>query len=216
MLVFYSDGGYKENKSIDTQLLSEVGKKARISYLSVDPSGDFPWFQKWKQDRKMAGFKEVHFFALSKQTTKAEVIEGLASEVLFLPGGNTFQILDKIKKLNFFNKIKKFYQQGRVVSGLSAGAMIMTPTIRIAELVGDEPVMSNYNLDGLNLVSFEVFPHYQNDNAQLKKLINYSKENHVTVFALTDGSGLVKKEQSLTIHNKVVCINKNNIIEITS
>lgn len=216
MLIFYSDGGFKENKSIDNVFVKTLGSRGQLSYLSINPQGDKPWYEKWKIDRKRAGFRKLHFFGITSSTSKKDLANGFSSDAIFLPGGNTFEILAQMKRLRLLDKIKKFYERGRIVSGLSAGAMIMTPTIRTAELVPDDRGDLLKNDRALNFVSFEVLPHFKNTLKQKKALISYSKRHSTRVFAIPDGSGIVCDEDSLSLHGDVTCFDQGKSIGFNS
>jgi dipeptidase E len=85
-------------------------------------------------------------------------------DVLIITGGNTFTLLRNIKRNGMIENIRDFYRkEGSVVCGFSAGAMILTPTIRLSGIgeEGDVNSVGLKDLKGLGLVDFEVCPHYE-------------------------------------------------------
>ena len=82
-------------------------------------------------------------------------------DVLIIPGGNTFEMLEYLKNTGVFRSVATFARnKDKALIGISAGSIIMTPNIRIAQFADDN--YNDYNnLGGLELVNFEVKPHWQ-------------------------------------------------------
>jgi dipeptidase E len=59
----------------------------------------------------------------------------LSSNVLVISGGNTFKLLDNLRKSGLDKAIMEFTKKDSfVLSGFSAGALVLTPTIEICNL----------------------------------------------------------------------------------
>jgi dipeptidase E len=89
-----------------------------------------------------------------------------------ISGGNTFKLLDNLRKSGLDKTIIEFTKQDNyVLSGFSAGALVLTPTIEVCNLPNyDENLVGLKNLTGLGIIDFEVFPHY--DEATQKELLD--------------------------------------------
>lgn len=87
----------------------------------------------------------------------------LDADVVLISGGNTFQLLSNLRKSGLDKAIVEFiHKQDVTLSGFSAGALVLTPTIAISSLPGfDENLVEIDNLSGLGIVDFELFPHYE-------------------------------------------------------
>lgn len=84
---------------------------------------------------------------------------------IYVCGGNTFKLMKFVAQSNFKDEVIKCLEKGGLYIGTSAGSIIVTPTIRIAgEIDPDENLVNLTNLDGMNLVDFEVLPHYTSEN----------------------------------------------------
>ncbi|MDF2885077.1 MAG: peptidase family protein [Clostridiaceae bacterium] len=79
-------------------------------------------------------------------------------DIIQLPGGNTYCFLYMLKKRNLIRKLKDYCINGGIIVGVSAGALIASPTIGSARF-GDENEVGLTDLSALNLVNFEVMPH---------------------------------------------------------
>jgi dipeptidase E len=102
-----------------------------------------------------------------------------AFDVLYMAGGNTFHIMDKIKKLGLFEKIKEIVNNGKIYFGVSAGSIMAGPNIGIAS-PWDENDINLTDYTGFNFVNFAVSPHYTEEEIDLirnrQKRIKYSSE----------------------------------------
>jgi len=112
---------------------------------------------------------------LSKKPQK-EIKKLMESNILIISGGNTFKLLYNLRKSGLDKAITHFANKGEfVLSGYSAGAFVLTPTIKICNLSKfSNNDIGLTDLTGLNIVDFEVFPHYnkQNDKLSLKEYCN--------------------------------------------
>ena len=87
----------------------------------------------------------------------------LNADVVLISGGNTFQLLSNLRKSGLDSVIVKFsLKQDVTLAGFSAGALVLTPTIAICNLPGfDENMVKMNDFSGLDIVDFELFPHYE-------------------------------------------------------
>lgn len=100
----------------------------------------------------------------------------LQANILLITGGNTFKLLYNLKKSGLFEAIIRFSQKDKnVICGFSAGALVLTPTIDICNLQPfDKNIVNLKDLTSLNLVDFEIFPHF--DKYQHQQMINKYKQ----------------------------------------
>lgn len=109
-------------------------------------------------------------------------------DVLWLSGGNTFHLLDQIRKTGFDTWLKKHIDE-KVYVGGSASSIIMTPTIAIAQANGgDENLPGIDDLTGLGYVDFEINPHC--DMSRFEATEQYAKTLDHALYALDDLSAI--------------------------
>jgi dipeptidase E len=86
----------------------------------------------------------------------------MKANVLVMTGGNTFKLLSNLRKSGLDKAIKEFSGKNEfILAGFSAGALVLTPTIEVCNLPNyDKNEVGLKDLTGLGVVSFEVFPHY--------------------------------------------------------
>jgi dipeptidase E len=79
------------------------------------------------------------------------------AEAIIVGGGNTFHLLRGIYEPKLIEAIRARVEQGAPYIGWSAGANVACPTIRTTN---DMPIVEPPSLDALNLVPFQINPHY--------------------------------------------------------
>ena len=95
--------------------------------------------------------------ACDRETAQAKIFQ---SKLLYISGGNTFYLLQELKKKQLLSLIKEQIADGMVYVGESAGAIITAKDIDYNKLMDDKSVAEELsNTEGLNEVDFYVLPH---------------------------------------------------------
>lgn len=120
-------------------------------------------------------------------------------DVVLVEGGNTFYLLDWVKKSGFDQIIKKLIEEGKVYYGISAGTYIACPTIEQAKWKHlDDPSKANQtDLDALNLVDFLIVAHYSEKYE--RAVTNGVKTTNYPVVVLTDKQAIIVKDNTQKI-----------------
>lgn len=118
-----------------------------------------------------------------------------ACNSLVITGGNTYTLLNNLKRNGFDNSLKDFVKKDNfVLSAFSAGAIAISPTIKIVKeewaFGPDTNLVGLKDLTGINLIDFEILPHYTAgaDDALLEK---YRLKSHYTVNAVSDDGYII-------------------------
>lgn len=85
------------------------------------------------------------------------------AEAIVVGGGNTWQLVRKMHEQNLMEAIRKKVIDGTPYIGWSAGANVACPTLRTTN---DMPVVDPLGFDCINLVPFQINPHYLDAHAQ--------------------------------------------------
>lgn len=85
------------------------------------------------------------------------------AEVIVIGGGNTFQLLKMIQDNGLIEPIRKKVLGGTPYIGWSAGSNMACPTIRTTN---DMPILEPSTFNALNLVKFQINPHYLDANPE--------------------------------------------------
>jgi dipeptidase E len=208
-LVFYGGGDGEVNRQIDALTIKLSSKKyPRIAYIpscSFDSHVDFKDFV---SQFTYFDITQFIYFPVDIPFDRVLMREVFKSDIIHLSGGNTFYFLASLRKSGLLPELKSFVQRGGVLTGLSAGAIMMTPSIQTAgfpEFDCDDNDEGLRNLKSLSLVPFEVFPHYKNSKRYETELIAYSKKSRLPLYAIPDGAGIIVDGNTQKFIGKVQC-----------
>lgn len=152
-------------------------------------------------------------FDLDERYDKRLQEELFKCHIIQLPGGNTYHFLSMLKKRNLMDKLRDFAEKGGILVGVSAGALIFSPTIGSAQF-GDENEEGLQDLSALGLVNFEMMPHWNRWSSYLPQLQKYSRNNNVTIYTASDGEGIVIQDDCMKLYGNVDIIEKESIFTL--
>ena len=111
-------------------------------------------------------------------------------DVLYVCGGNTFHLLNEIKRNNYDVEIKKFIYQNKLYVGVSAGSIIPTPKIEIANVEPSDPNDVGLNdFSALGIIDFEISPHSP-ELVPFETVEIYAKTNKRKIYAISNKTAL--------------------------
>jgi dipeptidase E len=137
----------------------------------------------------------VNLESLHNITNISEQIDRF--NTIVVGGGNTFRLLKQLQDNNLTKMLSDAVKSGVPYIGWSAGSNLACPTIRTTN---DMPIITPSSLDALNLVPFQINPHYfdpdPNSNHRgenrADRIEEYFEEktNEIPVIGLTEGAWL--------------------------
>ncbi|UYP47007.1 Peptidase E [Candidatus Lokiarchaeum ossiferum] len=85
------------------------------------------------------------------------------ANIILISGGDTYPMLSNFQKSGLDQAILTYWQRENIVlSGFSAGALLLTPTINVNKVrLESYAKFSEEELKALHLVDFTIFPHYE-------------------------------------------------------
>ena len=97
----------------------------------------------------------------SEEIAKEKLSE---AKIVFISGGNTFYLLQELKRKNLIPYLKERIENGLLYIGESAGSVIAAPDIEYASIVDDKTLATELDdYAGLNLVDFYIVPHFEEE-----------------------------------------------------
>jgi len=169
------------SRTILSQIFSDTIQNKVLAYMPSDGvSSSTTYIEEWRSYAKEYGaaFNLVNNHS-SEETEKVKLLD---SNILLISGGNTFTLLNNLRESGLDHTVKEFAQKPSfVLSGFSAGALVLTPTIDVCNLPNfDDNLVDITDLTGLGIINFEVFPHYV-DNLHEKIIKEYRLTAHYQV-----------------------------------
>lgn len=108
-------------------------------------------------------------------------------DIMYMLGGNTFYLLDMIRKTGFDQTIVEFINGGKIYIGSSAGSEILGNSIDIA--IGyDENNVDMVDFTGLKIIDALIVPHSNRKEDLIERLKKRTKEK---IIALYDDKGII-------------------------
>jgi len=184
--LWFGCGSAVDERELRLEMLS--GREARIVYWPFAlPPPMVPTADAWLRGHLTnLGVR----YELDTWTNLADrSAEDLATaDVLFVGGGNTFRLLDHVRRHGFVDAVQKFQRSGGDYYGGSAGAVLACESIAIAE--GHDPNEPGLtDLGGLGLISgATILPHFTFD--QLESTRRWARRHSTTVLGLPETVGL--------------------------
>jgi dipeptidase E len=98
------------------------------------------------------------------KASKDEIKTKLAgNDYIFISGGNTFYLLQELKRTGADQMIVEQIGKGKIYIGDSAGSIVTSPNIEHVELMDDKKAAETLtNYQGLGVVDFYPVPHHTN------------------------------------------------------
>ena len=135
-----------------TRLLgSKRSKVLFIPYARVLPSFDL------FAETARAGFQRIGYDLNSIHVVADPQKAIHDAEAIVIGGGNTFHLLYHLAEKNLLTAIRYCVEWGTPFIGWSAGANVACPSIKTTN---DMPIVEPPSLNALNLVPFQLNPHY--------------------------------------------------------
>jgi dipeptidase E len=116
-----------------------------------------------------------------------------ATQAIFIGGGNTFRLLHALYAFDLLGPITRLVDTGIPYIGSSAGSIVAGPSLKTTK---DMPILQPPSFDALNLVPFQISPHYLDPEpgsthmgeTQEERILQFLEENSAPVVGLREGA----------------------------
>ena len=115
------------------------------------------------------------------------------AEAIYVGGGNTFVLMDQLLSHGLIDVLKNKVKTGTPYLGTSAGSNIVGPNVKTTN---DMPIVHPESLDALDLIPFNINPHYLDPDPDSKhkgetretRIKEFHAYNDTCVIGLREGS----------------------------
>jgi dipeptidase E len=186
MKLFLTSSGLVNKKLSDffVSILPKEPKGCAVLMAAYDQTGeDTEHTAAALEELKEIGISNLAIFNLADEKFgKAEI----KFDVIYVSGGNTFAILDRMKKTGFFDFVKKAVGEETIYAGISAGSVIAGKSIEIAGWgsEGDENEIGLTDLSGLGFTDIAIYPHFWDEEKE--EVDQFKKKAGYPVIEITD------------------------------
>jgi len=191
-----------------TQAFCElVPKPVATSRVAFIPTGanvytDTSWLDDDIKNLRGSGVGDIDMIDISKLDSSEWVPRCREADVLWFNGGNTYYLLDWIRRSGMSTELRPLLQD-KIYAGVSAGSMVAGPSVESnTSIFPEEDDHKTDDLEGLKLVPFAVIPHLNSPNfphARTKTIEKFANSVSYPVYALDDQSALVSIDGSIDL-----------------
>lgn len=103
----------------------------------------------------------IKLYSIHKEKKPIEAI--IKAEAVAVGGGNTFYLVNELHRLGLMKPLRERALNGMPYMGWSAGSNITCPTLMTTN---DMPIIQPQSFDCLNLLPFQINPHYLDANPE--------------------------------------------------
>ncbi len=195
---------------VDTYLLNTVGGAgtAKVALLptasGLEPNGPTSWNNLGLQHFKKLGVQDIRATRIINRASafdqaQLDLLQG--ADFYYFSGGNPQHTIDTLRDSPAWNIIKTAYENGAVLAGCSAGAMMLSArTISVRQVMMGEPVSF---VEAMGVVpNVIVFPHFDRmagflDQNRFSHLLSSIPDQN-RVIGVDEDTALVRIEPSET------------------
>ncbi len=192
-IIAMSGGGFSKKipAYIDEYIIKQVQKvsKIKICFIPTASNDAVGYIDKFHE--AFSSYETTHILQ-SEMTLKETKDRILKQDIIYVGGGNTQFMLNKWRKYGFDELIRLAYQNGTLLTGISAGAMCWF------ERCFSENESNEYEeFEGLGILKGTLCPHYDDEIRKSAFDQWILDQENLTAYALYDSETLHFRDERL-------------------
>ena len=199
-----------ETKEIDEEIIKMTNKEnPNFLFIGLASSYSDSYYDTIKKIYKDLGCNTSYLkkknIINNPDITKNKILN---ADIIYIGGGDSIKLINEIKEYKIDTLLEEALNKKTVLAGISAGAILLSKEGFSDSLIlrGESDKYSF--LEGLNLISINICPHYSLEKSiQLKEQINNRE-----IYCLENSTALKIEDDSITI----IKANPNNNIYLIS
>ena len=216
-LLFFSDLKKPNKEDVKIELIGLTKKEQpTIGYISSSPDPFRQFYSKTKYYYSQLRINLMPYLDLESGYNNELLKKVFEADAIHLSGGNTYQFYYWIIKRGLKEKLITYANSGKLIIGVSAGAIVMTPDINCSQFCGDKNYIGLKDLEGLALVDFLFIPHCIKQKA-IPQNIKLESLNHSSkVVAACDYDWISIDKAKTKVYGNPKLITKGQVTDISS
>jgi dipeptidase E len=205
MKKLFLSSSFKDVANLFQDFVQEDVKGKTVTFI---PTASLPEKIKFYVGSAKKSFEKLGIIVDELELTKstnAEIVDKLTqNDLLYISGGNTFFLLQELRRKGVDKIIIEQIESGKIYIGESAGSMIVSPNIEYAKGLDDCKVATELDtFSALNVVDFYPLPHYGNFpfKKSVEKIIS-KYESELTLYPISNSQAILIKGTELKIETK--------------
>ena len=186
-------------------------QKRSAAFIASQPDIDRHHFNQAQEIYKSFGVDLDIYFDFENGFNKAALDVVLNRPIIHLSGGNTYRFLHSIRSRGLSDRLVEYAYAGGVFIGVSAGAMLLTPTIESAALCGDVNLVGLEDLTSLGLVSFLFYPHAAKGQTEIDKAKELVNAKHMEMYLCNDDESVVIVNDRVQVFGDPILVKPDNL-----
>jgi dipeptidase E len=179
-------------KHINTVTIGEC--KVAIITTAAEGKSENKYAKLARSQFQEMGFSDIRFFDV--EFDNPEILNSF--QVIYVCGGNTFFLLHHLKKSGAGEILKNILLNKKdvIYVGVSAGSIILSPTIKEAATINPDPNdigLTDWN--GLGVIDFEAHVHYDPEDEE--EILAYEKSVSQKIIRIANGQSVLVSEGNI-------------------
>lgn len=206
-LLLLSNGALANRNNVISSFFGATPEKPKtILYVAYALGNQDEAAERTRKWLEPLGVKVVSAHTLADPVAELDKVDGI-----FITGGNTFRLLDKLQKTGLLEAVRNKCLEGFPYMGASAGINVTGLTIMTTN---DMPIVQPESFTAMGLVPFQINPHYVDGKfhyeedgkivpyqgeTRADRINQYHEENATPVVGVREGSALRVRGNTIEI-----------------
>jgi dipeptidase E len=183
-----------------------VGPRRRVAFVTAASLADEAgYFERIRAALEPAPPEGAGLALLHLRWDREPLATLAEAETLFMGGGNTYALLERLRRAGLLEAIRGRVAAGMPYAGASAGSNVAGPNILTTN---DWNVVGLGRFDALALVGFNINPHYKEADPAMAafsetrddRIREYHAVNTNPVLGLEEGAWVIVDQDAVTVH----------------
>ena len=182
-----------ETGAIDAKIKELTGKNTpHFLFLGFATTCPDSYFRAIKRNFKALGCTVAQLTKKDLEQPQIILQKMADADIIYLGGGNTLRLMRTLHKYGLDDIIRQEYARGKVIAGISAGAIAISRYGHSDVRKGDDGSGKYVRVTGMDLLPVLLCPHYDTQPARHADLPRMLRQTHkVPAVALDEGAALV-------------------------